>query len=143
MARAQYSKVMEVPAAQVWATVRDFGGLLQWMPFLASCELQNGARADQVGARRVVKVKEGPWAEETLRELSDGDCRIVYQLTGGELPNHGALATFTVHEVTADGRSFVEWRIDFDADGDPTATVEGFHGFMSSSLDEMERVLKG
>lgn len=87
MARAQYSKVMDVPAAQVWATVRDFGGLLKWMPFLASCELQNGARPDQVGARRVVRVKEGPWAEETLRELSDRDCRIVYQLTGGELPN--------------------------------------------------------
>ena len=85
-----------------------------------------------------------PWAEETLHELSDRDCRIVivYQLTGGERPNQGTLATLTVREITADGRSYVEWHLDFDDGGDPAATAAGFQVFMRSILDELKRVLR-
>ena len=143
MPHVQYSKVIDAPAAQVWAVVRDFGALDRWFPFVSHCELKDGAAADQVGAVRINTVAEGALIEETLLELSDRDRRIVYALTKGDVPTQDYSATLTLHEVQADGRTYADWTARFDVRGDPAPVVEWVrHDIFATCLDELERVVQ-
>ena len=143
MPYVQYSKVIEAPAAQVWALVRDFGALDRWFPFVSHCELKNGATTAQVGAVRVNTVAEGALIEETLLELSDRDRRIVYALTKGDVPTQNYSATLTIHEVQADGRTYADWTANFDVSGDPAPVVEWVrHDVFQVCLEELERVVR-
>lgn len=140
MLTVQFSKVLEAPAAQVWALVRDFGTLDQWFPFITHCELKDHTAAGQVGAVRVNTTVEGARIEETLPELSDPDRRIVYAVTKGDVPTIDYQATLTIHEVTADGRAYADWTARFDVDGDPAPVVEWVHDIFQTCLEELERV---
>lgn len=143
MPQAHYSKVLAVPADQVWDLLRDFSALPRWMSFLASCELKDGARPDQVGAVLVITRQDGQVVEETLRELSDHTRRLGFAITKGGAPLRDAYATITVHPVVADGSAYVEWTSTFDADGDAAPLVAWVRDeFMRPCLDELERVLR-
>lgn len=143
MPQVQYSKVIDAPAAQVWALVRDFGALDKWFPFVEKCRLKDGARPDQVGAVRVNTVAEGALIEETLVELSDRDRRIVYAVTKGDVPTLDFSATLTIHEVLADGRAYADWTARFDVAGDPAPVVHWVrHDIFQVCLDELERVVQ-
>lgn len=141
MPTVQFSKVLEAPAAHVWALVRDFGGLAAWFPFITHCELKDHAAAGQVGAVRINTTEEGALIEETLVELSDRDRRIVYAVTKGDVATLDYQSTLTIHEVTADGRAYADWTARFDVDGDPAPVVEWVrHDIFQTCLEELERV---
>ena len=143
MPQVQYSKVINAPAARVWALVRDFGALDQWFPFVSHCELKDQATAGQVGAVRVNTVAGGALIEETLLALSDRDRRIEYALTKGDVPTTDYSATLTIHEVTADGRAYADWTARFDVQGDPAPVVEWVRrDIFQTCLDELERVVQ-
>lgn len=143
MPHVTYSKVIDAPADQVWAVVRDFGGLDKWFPFVSHCELKDDARPDQVGAVRINTVADGALIEETLLELSDRDRRIVYALTKGDVPTLDFSATLTIHEVIADGRTYANWSARFDVNGDPAPVIDWVRtGIFQRCLDELERVVQ-
>ena len=143
MPHVLYSKVLEAPADQVWALVRTFDALPQWMPFIAACDLKDGARPDQVGAVRVITRADGAVVEETLLELSDRHQRIGFTISKGDVPMRNTYATITVHEVTADGRAYVEWQAQFDVEGDPDPIAAWVvNEFYRPCLEELERVVK-
>lgn len=143
MPTVQFSKVLEAPAAQVWAVVRDFGALDQWFPFITHCELKDHAQVGQIGAVRQNTTAEGALIEETLLDLSDRDRRIVYALTKGDVPTIDYQSTLTIHEVTADGRAYADWTARFDVAGDAAPVVAWVrHDIFQTCLEELERVVR-
>ncbi len=141
MPTVQFSKVLEAPASQVWALVRDFGGLAAWFPFIPHSELKDPAAAGQVGAVRVNTTQDGAFIEETLLELSDRDRRIVYAVTKGDVLTLDYQSTLTIHEVMVDGRAYADWTARFDVVGDPAPVVEWVrHDIFQMCLEELERV---
>ena len=143
MPTVQFSKVLEAPAAQVWAVVRDFEALATWFPFITHCELKDPATAGQVGAVRINTTAEGALIEEILLELSDRDRRIVYAVTKGDVATLDYSATLTIHEVTADGRAYADWTARFDVAGDPAPVVAWVRDdIFKTCLEELERVVQ-
>ena len=75
--------------------------------------------------------------------VSDRDRRIVYAVISGDVPTKDYSGTLTVHEVTADDRSFVEWSAYFDVDGELAPVAEWVRtGIFQTCLDELEKLLK-
>lgn len=142
MAYVYYSKVLDVHADKVWSIVRDFGALPKWFPFVEKSVLGNGSASGQVGTIRANTVAKGKINEEQLLELSDRDRRIVYAVISGDLPTKDYSATLTVHEITADVRSFVKWSARFDVDGELALVAEWIRtGIFQTCLDELEQIL--
>lgn len=143
MTRVYYSKIIDAPADSVWPVIRDFSALPVWFPFVESCVLSDGAVIDQVGTVRTNTVTGGNIIQEKLLELSDRHRRIAYSVVGGDVPVIDYVATLTVHAVTEDNRSFVEWWADFDVDGEIAPIAEWVRtGIFETCLKELERVLK-
>lgn len=143
MTRVYYSKIIDAPADSVWPVIRDFSALPVWFPFVESCVLSDGAAIDQVGAVRTNMVTGGNVIQEKLLELSDRHRRIAYSVVSGDVPVIDYVATLTVHSVTEDNRSFVEWWADFDVDGEIAPIAEWVRtGIFETCLKELERVLK-
>jgi hypothetical protein len=68
--------LINVPAENAWAAVRDFGKVHDLVPgFLVDCRLEGDAR--------VVTMRDGRVARELLVSIDDGSRRLVYAEPGG------------------------------------------------------------
>ncbi len=138
-----YSKLLDAPAAKVWARVRAFDVFPQCIPGFIACELKEGARPDQVGAVRVITQTGGLVVEEVLLELSDHNCRVCFTMTKGDTSVLDTYSRVTVHEDAADGRAFVEWSMRFDAKGDRAAVAAWVRNdFLRPALDKLEQLVR-
>lgn len=52
MAKAYASAVIAAPIDAVWTAIRDFDGLPNWHPAIASSAIEGGGAADRFGAVR-------------------------------------------------------------------------------------------
>lgn len=140
MARAYFSKVLDVPVAHVWRIVRDFGAVAAWFPSLKHSEVLGGGPSE-VGAVRVVTALDDSVVQEQLLELSDIHRRVVYTVVEGDVPMKNYRAVLTLHEIVADpARCFAEWSGQFDVDGDADPVIRFLLSFFESCLDELARV---
>lgn len=114
MAKVYVSSVVNAPAGQVWALVRDFNGLARWTPFVADSRIELGAPADQVGCVRNFRLKDGGAIRERLLALSDYDLSCTYSILESPMGVENYIATLSVTPVTDGDRSFVEWTAEFD-----------------------------
>ena len=127
MARSYASTVIDAPADEVWATIRDFNGLATWHGGLvASSEIEDGKSGDQVGAVRSFKLTDGTHLRERLLSHSDAERSYSYdfQKTPFDVDNY--CATIRVTPVTDGNKSFVEWWTTFDCDRDRIGHWEDF-----------------
>lgn len=128
MARSYASTVIDAPADEVWARIRDFNGLPTWHSgMVATSEIEEGRAGDQVGSTRSFTLTDGSThIRERLVEHSDEARSYTYnfQKTPFDVDNY--LATIRVTPVTDGGRSFVEWWTTFDCDRDKIGYWEGF-----------------
>ncbi len=144
MVHVQQSKVIPASADTVWSIVSDFGGLPRWFPFVQRSELSYGGAADKVGTIRTNHIDGGGPIQEQLIERSDRDRRIAYAVVGGDVATWDYSSTLTVHDVTDDGSSYVEWSADFDVDpaADRDATIEWVRtGIFTTCLNELARIV--
>jgi hypothetical protein len=119
--------VIDAPADEVWATIRDFNGLATWHSGLvASSEIEEGRAGDEVGAVRSFVLTDGTHLREKLLSHSDAERSYSYdfQKTPFDVDNYHA--TIRVTPVTDGNRSFVEWWTTFDCDRDRIGHWEEF-----------------
>ena len=116
MPKAYASTVVNAPADQVWAAIRDFNGLPSWHPGITDSEIEGGKASDQVGCIRSFHLKDGAHIRERLLSFSDADRHYSYnfETTPFEVANYHA--TLRVTPVTDGNRSFVEWWTTFDTE---------------------------
>lgn len=120
MPRPYASSVIDATADDVWALVRDFGGLAGWHPAIDTCEIEPGPPNPQVGAVRRLTNQAGV-IRERLVALDDGARTQTYTFVENPFGVRRYVATIRVAPVTDTGKAFVEWYGDFDAEGDAAA----------------------
>ena len=106
--------MVDAPAAQVWAVIRDFNGLPNWAPFVAESRIEQNARPDQIGCVRSFRLKDGGMIRERLLALSDYDFTVAYQILDSPMAVENYVATLRLIPVTDGDRSYVEWSAEFD-----------------------------
>ncbi|MEU6753862.1 SRPBCC family protein [Spirillospora sp. NPDC046719] len=122
MPRSYASAVLNAPADEVWAYLRDFGNIADWMPGPETSLIEDGGPADRVGCvRRVIGPGDSVFRER-LAGLDDAERTYWYQVLEAPLPIRGAHGHLRVAPVTGTGQAFVEWWGEFSADaGDEEA----------------------
>jgi hypothetical protein len=119
MARSYASTVIDAPADEVWARIRDFNGLATWHSGLvASSEIEEGKAGDQVGAVRSFTLADGTHLRERLLSHSDAQRAYSYNFEKTPFDVDNYHATIKVTPVTDGNKSFVEWWTTFDCNRD-------------------------
>ena len=123
MAKVSISSVIDAPAAEVWARIRDFNGMPNWHPRMVSSQIEGGLAADQVGCVRVLELITGARLREKLLALSDRDMSVTYAIleTPQPISNHAAI--LRLFPVTDGNRCFAQWSASFDCAPDDAAKI--------------------
>jgi len=114
VANVYVSSIIEAPAAEVWAVIRDFNGLPAWTPFVAESRIEQNYQADRVGAIRSFRLKDGGRIRERLLALSDYDLSMTYSILESPMGVENYIATLKLTPVTDGDRTFAEWSAEFD-----------------------------
>jgi hypothetical protein len=112
--RAYASTVVDASADEVWAAIRDFGGLSGWHPAVSESSIEDGPPPDRVGCIRHLRLQDGAVIRERLLHLSDAERSYSYNFETTPFAVQNYHATLRVTPVTDGGRSFVEWWTTFD-----------------------------
>jgi hypothetical protein len=127
MARSYASTVIDAPAEEVWARIRNFNGLADWHSGLvAQSEIEDGKAGDQVGGVRSFTLTDGTHLRERLLAHSDSERSYTYNFEKTPFDVDDYCATIRVTPVTDGNTSFVEWWTTFDCDRDKVGYWEGF-----------------
>jgi len=144
VARAYYSTVIDKPADEVWAAIRDFNGLPVWFSqVVASSEIEEGKAGDQVGAVRSFTLADGTHLRERLLSHSDVTRSYSYNFEKTPFDVDHYHATIRVTPVVDGGRAFVEWWTTFDCDRDKIDHWQGFFAneIFKAGLSSLKRYL--
>jgi uncharacterized protein YndB with AHSA1/START domain len=145
MARVYTSSVLNAPAAQVWARVRDFNALPRWHPAIAESRIENGAPSDQVGCVRDFRLHNGDRLRERLLGLSDYDMTCIYSILESPMGVDNYVATLRLTPVSDGDRTFIEWSAEFDCpperEADLVAAIGG--GVFQGGFDSLKRHFGG
>ncbi|MDP9869991.1 MULTISPECIES: SRPBCC family protein [Streptosporangium] len=117
---AYASTVVNASADEVWAYLRDFGNLAEWLPGVALCEIEEGDGSRPGAVRRVEGA--GGLFRERLLTLDDGARSATYEIVESPLPLRDYRGSYRVSPVTDSGRAFVEWSAAFEADDEAKMT---------------------
>lgn len=112
MAGVSISESIPASAEEVWAVIRDFGGISSWLPVAEASE----ADGDGVGAVRTLALAGGASARERLEAFDDAARSYTYSVIDSTLPMTGYQATISVQEEGPD-RSTLAWSSTFEPVG--------------------------
>ena len=132
MAKSYASTVIEAPAEDVWARIRDFNGLATWHAGLvATSEIEDGNAGDQVGVIRSFTLADGTHIREKLLSHSDLERSYTYDFQKTPFDVYNYAATIRVTPFTYGGKAFVEWLTVFDCDRE---NQDHWVGFFASQV---------
>jgi uncharacterized protein YndB with AHSA1/START domain len=118
MPKAYASTVLNAPAAEVWALLRDFNGMPGWHPAVTDSVMEDGKAGDQTGGVRSFHLKDGAHLRERLLSFSDVERSFSYNFEKTPFSVLNYHATLRVTPVTDGNRAFVEWWTTFDCEPD-------------------------
>lgn len=143
MTKVFTSSVIDAPADQVWARIRDFNGLPSWNPKVVESHIEAGLPGDAVGCVRNFTLADGGQLREQLLELSDPMRSCTYSILESPMPVEGYVATLRCLPVTDGARTYVEWTAEFDCPADEEAgLIEGIGlDVFQASFDSLKGLL--
>ncbi len=110
------STVIDASPDRVWAIIRDFNGLPDWMPVVASSRIENDEPSDRIGCVRNFVLEDGGQIRERLLSLSDYDYACSYAILSSPMGVRDYVANMRLIPVTDTGRTFMEWSARFDCE---------------------------
>lgn len=116
MPRIFVSSVVNAPADKVWAVIRRFDAVVEWLPFVKSSPIQDGGDPTRVGCVRVLTQTDGEVFREVLVALSDAERTYSYTFVSSPVPVRNHQTTLRVLPITDGDRSCVEWSSRFEID---------------------------
>jgi hypothetical protein len=139
------SSVIDAPAQDVWAKIRDFNGLPLWHPSIADSRIENNLASDRVGCVRYFHLQDGGLIRERLLALSDYDFSCTYCILESPLGVENYVATLKLTPVTDGERCFAEWSAEFDCPVQREAELSQAigQGVFQVGLDALKRQLSG
>ena len=114
MTEVHRSDVVGAPADRVWRIVRDFNALPVWTPFVADSRIEGGGPSDRIGCVRNFRLRDGGTIRERLIGLDDEERVQTYSILESDMAVENYRATLRLMPITDGGRTFAEWRADFD-----------------------------
>ena len=115
MAKVYTSSVIPAPAAEVWRVVRNFNGLPDWTPFVASSHIEGDLPPDQIGCIRNFTLHDGGQLREQLLALSDRDMSCSYSILESPMGVTNYIATLALTPVTDGNVTLATWHAEFGA----------------------------
>lgn len=118
------------PAAAVWALVRDFNALPEWIPGIRDSALSGTG----IGCTRRLDISAmgGRWVVERMERLDDAARILVYTIVDGSLPLKNYTSTMTVEDAPEGRGCALRWHAAFDpkdaSDREAEAFVRGAYG---------------
>ena len=143
MIRIYISSVISAPVDMVWAKVRDFNGLADWHPAVASSTIENGEPSDRVGCVRNFTLHEGGDLRERLLAHSDVDRYHTYSILDSPMPVENYIATLRLREITDGDGTFAEWTAEFDTEAEAEMRELIGNGVFQAGLDAIKNALEG
>ena len=116
------------PANDVWAVVRDFGGLAAWMPGIDACRVE--------GDDRILEMM-GMELTETLLRRDDETRTLVYGITKSPMPIEHHEATIAVAPVD-DQSSHVIYTVDVAPDSMTDVMSNAYAGALQALKSRVE-----
>jgi hypothetical protein len=116
MPRVFVSSVVDATAEKVWAAIRPFDAVADWLPFVKSSPIEDGGDPTRVGCIRVLTQTDGEVFREVLVALSDTERFYSYTFATSPVPVRNHRTTLKVLPITDGQRSYVEWSSRFDID---------------------------
>lgn len=114
MVNVYVSSVIPAPIDQVWEVVKDFNGLPDWHPAIATSEIEGGGSAEEIGCVRNFDLTDGANIREELTALSQDNHSVSYKILESPMAMENYEATLTLHPVTNTGQTFGVWTASFD-----------------------------
>ncbi len=114
MATVTVSSLINAPASEVWALIRDFNALPAWHPRMTESHIEDGLRSDQVGCIRNFAIVSGARIREKLLALSDRDFSVTYSILETPQPISNHVATLRLIPVSDGDLCVGEWSASFD-----------------------------
>ena len=143
--RLKDSIEVNAPADKVWAKIGSFADM-SWHPAIAKTEI-TGGKANEVGATRVLTIKDGGNVNEVLTSYDATGMTMKYEITESVLPVREYGATLKV-EAAGEGKSIVTWRAMFKrkdpanpgaAGQDDAAAKAAIGGIFRSGLENIKK----
>jgi len=137
MAQVTTSVTLGSGPDQVWAVVKDVGGLASWLPALAESWLEG-----EDNATRICVLPDGGRITERIESSDDAARSYTYRIEDSPLPLSSYRSTIT---VSADGGgSQVEWRTDFEPAGIAESELHDMlKGIYDGGLANLKQQLDG
>jgi len=128
---------------QVWNVIRSLD--LSFQASVASCAVEAGKNADEVGSVRVITYKDGTTQRVKLLELSDATHTITYELIESKpaITVMSAVHTITLRRVTHDNSTLVEFVSDFSRDASHDVTQDSKFKKLEFFKDVREALSRG
>jgi uncharacterized protein YndB with AHSA1/START domain len=106
------SRVIDAPAAKVWAVIRDFAGMGAWHDGITRMHMLGGVRSDKVSGTRDFFFGEGHLHEKLLH-LDDAEMSFSYCITKCDIPWLHYVSGPRLWHVTDGDRAFCSWTGDW------------------------------
>src|ERR1041385_2959178 len=116
MPRVFVSSIVGPPAEKVWALIRRFDAVVDWLPFVKSSPIEDGGDPTRVGCVRVITQTDGEVFREILLALSDAERSYSYTFVRSPVPVRNHQTTLRVLPITDGDRSYLEWSSRFEID---------------------------
>ena len=116
MPKVFVSSVVDAPAEKVWAVIRRFDAVVDWLPFVKSSPIEDGGDPTRVGCVRVLTQTDGEVFREVLVGLSDAERSYSYTFVSSPVPVRNHQTKLRVLPITDGNRSYVEWSSRFEID---------------------------
>jgi hypothetical protein len=116
MPRIFVSSVVNAPADKVWAVIRRFDAVVEWLPFVKSSPIEDGGDPTRVGCVRVLTQTDGEVFHEVLVALSDAERSYSYTFVRSPVPVRNHQTTLRVLPITDGNRCYAEWSSRFEID---------------------------
>jgi hypothetical protein len=110
------SIIIDRPANEIWAVLRDFIGLTAWSPVVTAARITNEMEPDTVGAVRHLDIADGSHFIEALESHSDDQMMLQYSIIEGPIPVTQYLSTMKLTPVTVGDQTFATWSAEFEVE---------------------------
>ena len=117
------SSVVAAPAEKVWATIRRFDAVADWLPFVKSSPIEDGGDPTRVGCVRILTQTNGGVFREVLVALSDAERFYSYTFVSSPVSVRNHRTTLRVLPITDGNRSYIERSSRFDIDPEHEAQL--------------------
>jgi carbon monoxide dehydrogenase subunit G len=124
MLQVRVTREFRVPASRVWAWVRDFDRLPEWVPGIRASRLEGSG----IGAVRHLDISSrgGQWASERLDALDEDGRTLVYSIVDASLPLARYTSTMRVIADAGGIGCILDWSAVFEARGATDAEAVAF-----------------